>query len=67
MAFHPLGTCRIAASPQLGVCDFEHRVFGTQNLYVVDGSSLPGTLGVNPQMTIMAMSERAAQIPGGKL
>ncbi|RME22386.1 MAG: hypothetical protein D6798_15930, partial [Deltaproteobacteria bacterium] len=51
-AFHPLGTCRMAASPDEGVVDFDHRVFGTDNLYVIDGSSVPSSLGVNPQVTI---------------
>ncbi len=56
---HPLGTCRMAADRQKGVVDFDHRVFGTDNLHVVDGSSVPTSLGVNPQMTIMAMALRA--------
>jgi len=60
-AFHPLGTCRVGAGPKLGVTDFEHRVFGTDNLYVIDGSSVPTSLGVNPQITIMAMAHRAAE------
>lgn len=61
MAFHPLGTCAMGPNPEVGVVDFNHRVFGTHNLYVVDGSSVPTSLGVNPQMTIMAMAVRAAE------
>ena len=60
MAFHPLGSCRMAASSAGGVVDFEHRVFGTEGLYVMDGSSVPSSLGVNPQITIMAMALRGA-------
>ena len=59
-AFHPLGTCRMGASPQTSVVDFDHRVHGTDNLYVIDGSSVPTSLGVDPQVTIMAMASRAA-------
>jgi choline dehydrogenase-like flavoprotein len=59
---HPLGTCAMGSSSQTGVVDFEHRVFGTDNLYVVDGSSVPSSLGVNPQMTIMAMALRAGEM-----
>ncbi|HNT87543.1 MAG TPA: GMC family oxidoreductase [Candidatus Hydrogenedentes bacterium] len=61
MAFHPLGTCRMAASPAGGVCDQEHQVFGAPGLYVCDGSVVPTALGVNPQVTIMAMATRFAE------
>jgi choline dehydrogenase-like flavoprotein len=60
MAFHPLGTCRVGRDSDHGVVDAEHRVFGTSGLYVADGSSVPTSLGVNPQVTIMAMALRAA-------
>ncbi len=59
-AYHPLGTARIAADPTHGVCDDRHRVFGRQGLYVIDGASVPSSLGVNPQITIMSMATRAA-------
>lgn len=60
MAFHPLGTCRMAASPEQGVCDHRHQVFGAPGLYVCDGSAVPTPLGVNPQETIMALATRLA-------
>lgn len=60
-AYHPLGTCRIAANPGNGVCDIDHQVFGVDGLYVMDGSSVPSSLGANPQVTIMALASRAAQ------
>jgi choline dehydrogenase-like flavoprotein len=59
-AYHPLGTARIAATANNGVCDTHHQVFGWQGLYVMDGSSVPTSLGANPQVTIMAMAARAA-------
>ena len=58
-AFHPLGTCRMGADAARGVVDFDHKVYGTRNLYVIDGSTVPSSLGVNPQVTIMAMAARA--------
>jgi len=64
---HPLGTCRMAADPGRGVVDPEHRVFGTANLYVADGSTVPSSLGVNPQMTIMAMALRAGEALASRL
>lgn len=59
-AYHPLGTARIAASDRDGVCNSDHQVFGWEGLYVMDGSSVPSSLGANPQVTIMAMAARAA-------
>jgi cholesterol oxidase len=35
-------------------------VFGCDELYVADGSILPGPVGVNPSMTIAALAERIA-------
>ena len=67
MGFHPLGTCRMGPDRKRGVVDFEHRVHGTDNLYVIDGASVPTSLGVNPQITIMAMAERAAGLLGRRL
>jgi len=59
-SFHPLGTCRMGRDRRTSVIDLDHRVHGTDALYVVDGSALPSALGVNPQITIMALATRAA-------
>jgi choline dehydrogenase-like flavoprotein len=60
MAFHPLGSARADARASHGVVDGELRVHGTRGLYVADGSVVPSSLGVNPQMTIMALATRLA-------
>lgn len=60
MAFHPLGTARADARPTHGVIDGELAVHGVQGVYVADGSAVPSSLGVNPQMTIMALATRLA-------
>lgn len=61
---HILGGCAIGASPEKGVIDLNHQVFGYQGLYVCDGSAIPANLGVNPSLTITAMTERAmSKIP----
>lgn len=59
-AYHPLGTARIGATAESGVCDAEHQVWGHPGLYVMDGASVPSSLGANPQVTIMALAARAA-------
>jgi hypothetical protein len=60
-AYHPLGTARMAARAADGVIDPDHQVYGVPGLHIVDGSSVPSALGVNPQITIMAMAARAAR------
>jgi choline dehydrogenase-like flavoprotein len=60
MAFHPLGTARAHARADLGVTDANLRVHGTDGVYVADGSVVPSALGVNPQITIMALATRLA-------
>jgi len=56
---HVLGGCPIAASPKEGVVDGRNRVFGYKNMYVCDGSVIAANLGVNPSLTICALTERA--------
>ena len=56
---HILGGCPIGASPDDGVVDARHRVFGYRNLYICDGSAIAANLGVNPSLTIAALAERA--------
>ncbi|MDQ2739237.1 MAG: GMC family oxidoreductase [Actinomycetota bacterium] len=57
---HLVGGARMAAKPQDGVIDSDHRVFGMPNLFVVDGSTLPTQGSANPALTIMALAARAA-------
>jgi choline dehydrogenase-like flavoprotein len=60
MAFHPLGTARADANPRRGVVDGDLRLHGIEGLYLADGSVVPSSLGVNPQITIMALATRLA-------
>jgi cholesterol oxidase len=51
--YHPLGGC------VLGQATDDHgRVKGYSGLYVIDGSLIPGSVGVNPFVTITALAER---------
>jgi cholesterol oxidase len=59
MTAHILGGVTIGATPDAGVVDAYHRVFGHPGLHVVDGSTIPANLGVNPSLTITALAERA--------
>jgi choline dehydrogenase-like flavoprotein len=57
---HLVGGARMAATPEHGVVDRDHRIFGTPNCYVVDGSTMPTQGSANPALTIMALAARAA-------
>jgi choline dehydrogenase-like flavoprotein len=61
-ASHPLGGCRMAESPDLGVVDHSGAVYGYEGLYCIDSSIIPTSLGVNPSLTIAAVSERCAEL-----
>lgn len=56
---HVLGGCSMAETPDGGVIDSRNRVFGYQNMYICDGSVISANLGVNPSLTICALTERA--------
>lgn len=60
MAFHPLGSARVANDPRRGVVDQSGECFELPGLYVADGSILPTSIGVNSQVPIMAMATRIA-------
>jgi choline dehydrogenase-like flavoprotein len=60
MAFHPLGTARADARASRGVVNGDLELHGAAGVYVADGSAVPSALGVNPQLTIMALATRLA-------
>ena len=60
MGFHPLGTARADARASNGVVDGNLAIHGVEGLRVADGSVVPSALGVNPQLTIMALATRLA-------
>ncbi|MFN8356718.1 MAG: GMC family oxidoreductase [Spirosomataceae bacterium] len=57
---HPQGGNRLSKQPEDGVIGPDFKVFGTSNLYVADASVFPSALGVNPQITVMAMAYYAS-------
>ncbi|MGI8328602.1 GMC oxidoreductase [Actinomadura scrupuli] len=62
MTAHFLGGCAIGDSPERGVIDAYHRVYGHEGLHIVDGSAVSANLGVNPSLTITAQAERAMSL-----
>jgi choline dehydrogenase-like flavoprotein len=66
-SFHPLGTCRMGRDPRRSVVDFDHQAHEMPGLFIVDGSTVPGPPVVNPQITIMALADRAAGLLAARL
>jgi cholesterol oxidase len=56
---HVMGGCIVGESPEESVIDYENRIHGYENLRVCDASMLTVNLGVNPSLTITALTERA--------
>jgi len=56
---HILGGCVVGDGPEAGVIDPYHRVYGYDGLSVADGSAVSANLGVNPSLSITALTERA--------
>lgn len=56
---HILGGACMGRTPDEGVIDADHQVFGYPGLYVIDGAAVSANPGVNPSLTITAMAERA--------
>jgi cholesterol oxidase len=60
LSAHPLGGCPMGLNEKEGVVNSYGEVFGEPNLYVADGSIVPGPVGPNPALTIAALADRAA-------
>ncbi len=61
---HILGGSVIGENSEFGVIDKDQKVFGYDNMYVCDGSAISANPGVNPSLTITAMTELAmSKIP----
>lgn len=60
-----MGTAKMGVDSGLSggtsVVDADTRVYGTENLFVVDASILRGLTTSNPSGTIMAVAERASE------
>jgi choline dehydrogenase-like flavoprotein len=57
---HPLGTCRMGGDPKRSVVNEHCQTHDIKGLFVIDGSVTPTSLGVNPQVTILAIAEKSA-------
>lgn len=61
MAFHPLGSARMATDAREGVVKPTGETWAVKNLFVCDGSILPTSIGVNSQLPIMSVAMMLAR------
>lgn len=65
---HILGGAVMGENTSIGVIDKDNKVFGYENMYIIDGSMISANPGVNPSLSITAIAERAMdQIPAKKV
>ena len=57
---HHSGTARLSDTQLNGVCDLNGKVHGISNLFVCDGSIIPGSGFANTGLTIVALAMRMA-------
>jgi len=60
LGIHEMGTARMGRDPKTSVLDKWNRVHACSNVYVTDGSGMVSTACVNPSLTYMALTARAA-------
>jgi len=58
---HPQGGNAVSKNKSKGVVSPEFKVYGYDNLYVCDASVFPSSLGVNPQLTVMALADYTSE------
>ncbi|MDB4947271.1 MAG: putative oxidoreductase [Labilithrix sp.] len=61
MAFHPLGTAKMSTSRETGVVKPTGETWDVENLFVIDGSVVPTSVGVNSQLPIMGIATMLAR------
>lgn len=58
---HMMGTCRMGSRSSFSVVNLNGELWDLPGCYVADASLFPTAIGVNPQVTIMALATRVAQ------
>jgi choline dehydrogenase-like flavoprotein len=56
-----MGGCSIGEDAKSGVVSQDFEVFGKKNLFIADSSVFPAAPGINPSLTIMALSQKLSE------
>jgi choline dehydrogenase-like flavoprotein len=60
IGIHEMGTARMGRDPKTSVLNANNQVWGAENVYVTDGACMTSSSCVNPSLTYMALTARAA-------
>ncbi|MEQ5790881.1 GMC family oxidoreductase [Muricauda sp. NFXS6] len=60
LGIHEMGTARMGSDPKTSVVNVHNQVHGCKNVYVTDGAFMTSASCVNPSLTYMAFTARAA-------
>ena len=61
-SFHIMGSARLGSSPKNSVANPDGETWEIKNLYIMDAAAFPGSSGVNPMITIEAMTHRNSSV-----
>jgi choline dehydrogenase-like flavoprotein len=67
MGIHEMGTARMGRDPKTSVLNSHNQVWDAPNVFVTDGSCMASSACVNPSLTYMALTARAADYAVGEL
>jgi choline dehydrogenase-like flavoprotein len=67
MGIHEMGTARMGRDPKTSVLNKHNQVWDAPNVFVTDGSCMASSSCVNPSLTYMALTARAADFAVGEL
>jgi choline dehydrogenase-like flavoprotein len=67
MGIHEMGTARMGRDPKTSVLNSHNQVWDAPNVFVTDGSGMVSSACVNPSLTYMALTARAADYAVGEL
>ena len=60
LGIHEMGTARMGKDPKTSVLNKYNQTHDVKNLFITDGSAMTSSSCVNPSLTYMALSARAA-------
>jgi choline dehydrogenase-like flavoprotein len=60
MAIHEMGTARMGRDPGSSILNAHNQIHAVPNVFVTDGACMTSASCVNPSLTYMALTARAA-------